>query len=84
MDQRCGTCKFRGEPLTWCDDEEYVEKPTRYRVCERLKHLQEHPCNGEEDIRFSTEIAGVMDGSSYKASAVVTDEFGCVLWEPKG
>ena len=72
----CGTCKYRGEPITFWDYEVCDDITTSYFACERIKHDK----NFEG---YPGLAAKVRDGSGYMARLCVESDFGCSLWEPK-
>lgn len=76
----CGTCKYFGELVNsgeYLDEEkdDFVENP-KYHACNLLQHLN-------EKLRWPVAPTGVTDGSGYRATFCVTDEFGCNQWEQK-
>lgn len=79
----CGTCKYFGklvDELFYFDDdspkadESGMVNNQRLHVCELLKHLN-------KSCPFPLEeVAGVIDGSGYRATFCVSEEFGCNQW----
>jgi hypothetical protein len=84
---KCGNCKFKGEVRTICvekdlpddpDHVEYVDMPTTFFLCTRIKHIRNPECGGYvQGLR-----AGVIDGSDYQAALCVEEDFGCFFHEP--
>lgn len=78
----CGTCKHFGDPveslLDWdsSNDGSPIESP--YHVCKLLNHL-----NKRRAPYPTTDPAGVIDGSGYRAVLCVKEEFGCNQWAAK-
>jgi hypothetical protein len=72
----CGTCKYFG-PLIEGTLDDYSgpgEVPnTKYHECQLLKHMNGYP-------RFVALPAGPIDGSGYRATFCVSEEFGCNQW----
>lgn len=76
MTATCGTCKYRGKPITRHGDEasNWENVDTGYFLCEQIKH--------QHADRKPTSVAFVQDGSDYYAALCVADEFGCNQWAP--
>jgi hypothetical protein len=89
MDRRCGGCRFWGKP---------AEAGFEFRVCTAVEHDdryladQGQDCDWAEDDEERAEKrsyrdaheAVVEDGSGFHAALRTRDDFGCVLFEPKG
>lgn len=80
-DKTCGTCKYRGEPITheWWDEkkDDMVTRQT-YFLCALIKHINGE--YGERDYMPGLG-AGVIDGSGYHAALCVESDFGCNRYE---
>lgn len=78
----CGTCKHFGKLIEASldvdeYDSDYEEVNTRFHECTLLKHLNQNRFKkGEPQMH----VAGVIDGSGYRATFCVSEEFGCNQW----
>ncbi len=82
-DQTCGTCRFRGEALTFTDeDDDFKEKQTDYFLCGQIKHYRGSGWGYERPPRAEVGSSYVVDGSGYHAALCVAEDFGCNRWAP--
>ena len=81
----CGTCKYRGKPITESDfgtfddsdPSAYRKVDTGYFLCDMIRHI-----NGGDPNGYERGLpAGVSDGSGYQAAFCVSSDFGCNRWE---
>lgn len=78
----CGTCKYFGKALEsqWDDDNPEADKEgmvhAKHHVCDWMQH------NAAFSLRFPA-VAFVEDGSGYRATLCVSEEFGCNQWSAK-
>lgn len=78
----CGSCKYFGKLIEVSLDI-YPEQGddivnTRYHQCDLLRHLNRHALSVP-----IADAAGVIDGSGYRATFCVSEEFGCNQWKPR-
>lgn len=88
----CATCKHKGEVLTFPRPETFEGQPTRFHVCDLVKHIEgagarnyEPGFHSEKDAKKADaeSPAFVVDGSGYFAAFIVREDFGCNRWETK-
>lgn len=79
----CGSCKYWTVPAESDesrapenDDYDWVE--SEFGTCGAVKF------QGRETQSDDRSLAGVTDGSGYRAALRCRSAFGCVLFEPKG
>ena len=79
----CGTCKYFGKLIevsldVYPEEGDDIEN-TRYHQCDLLRHLNKSALRSP-----ITDSAGVIDGSGYRATFCVSEEFGCNQWKTRG
>lgn len=79
MTTTCGTCRFKGEPITRIADvDPWRVVETGYFLCALIKQVKTQQT--EPDYP-SAGSAYVEDGSGYHAALCVADDFGCNRWQ---
>lgn len=79
---RCATCRHAEilGPKPWADAEGQALR-SRYPLACKRAEMDDGKPDDPQTMAFS--MAFSMDGSSYRASLMVTPDFGCVMYEPK-
>lgn len=78
----CSSCKHFSEALVINNMEtDFEDVTSRFHECRRV--LEHNPYKQAVDLFRSEEPVLLAFNTGPKLSLLVTDSFGCVLWEPR-
>lgn len=89
LDRTCGNCRFKGDNISYSDEDTFKLVATRFFLCKLVEHNGGAAAGHTEFMTAETaksaegKGAFVVDGSGYFAALCVEEDFACSKWEPR-